>query len=501
MRKNILVLLIDGCRADRLGCYGYTRRDTSPIIDALAASAFKASRNYATSFCTIPSVVSAFTGVYPCVHRGAGTWSYYDGAFPFLTDILRRHGYQTFGVANNAAAMSPEWGFIRGYDRFYRVGREHNWFKESKEEQRGVRKPSAEVRLKRSLFAFVKRMAPTVSQQVVQQAQINWYEEKDRGGRRATDATLRALDERDPSKPFFGYVNLPDTHSPYLTIKEFARTWGRLEMTENLLKLNLNVNKFEEEGLDLTSDELESLQVMYDCCVRYSDHLVEEIVTGLKARGLFEDTAIVIMGDHGGNTWEKKRRFGAASFTYEEEIRVPMIIANGGIQGTTAALTTLIDLFPTLLEVSEVSERFEPCHGRSLFSATPGHQQVLIDYPAYPDWLKSMCVTTPSSLIRYGHTNRTMVTTEGSKLIWLDNGCHERYDLNADPREAKNLFAPDAEGLALIERLQDVYASLVGPVGRHLEIYDHADIGDQMQTLPPISIVNPGFDPGSVMEA
>ena len=160
MKKNILLLLLDGCRAPSLGCYGYDVRDTSPNIDSLAKTGVVAQRNYATSFCTMPSVVSMMTGLYPCVHKATATWGYYDGAYPFLTDILRENDYQTFGISNAIAAMSAEWGFIRGYDRYYRIGKGENWFKASKEEQRGVRKAAPGVSLKRKLYRSAKKISP-----------------------------------------------------------------------------------------------------------------------------------------------------------------------------------------------------------------------------------------------------------------------------------------------------------------------------------------------------
>src|SRR5438045_9745873 len=91
--KNILLILLDGCRADRLGCYGYTKRNTTPNIDALAKDGIVALNNYATSFCTMPSVISMMTGMYPSVHKATATWGYYDGKYPFLTDILQNHSY------------------------------------------------------------------------------------------------------------------------------------------------------------------------------------------------------------------------------------------------------------------------------------------------------------------------------------------------------------------------------------------------------------------------
>ena len=111
-RKNIMMVLLDGCRAKSVGCLGYRARETTPVIDRLAERGTVVERLYSTSNCTMPSVISMFTGVYPALHRATPTWGYYDGKYPYLPQILREHGYQTFFAANAIAAMSPEWGFI-----------------------------------------------------------------------------------------------------------------------------------------------------------------------------------------------------------------------------------------------------------------------------------------------------------------------------------------------------------------------------------------------------
>jgi arylsulfatase A-like enzyme len=58
VKKNVLFVIMDGCRASSLGCYGYTRRDTSPFVDSLADKGTVVDRFYAASNCTMPSVIT-----------------------------------------------------------------------------------------------------------------------------------------------------------------------------------------------------------------------------------------------------------------------------------------------------------------------------------------------------------------------------------------------------------------------------------------------------------
>src|SRR5262252_9489466 len=64
---NLVLITIDTCRADHLGCYGYARR-TSPTIDALANESVVFERCYSAFPQTTPSHCSIFTGLYPYEH-------------------------------------------------------------------------------------------------------------------------------------------------------------------------------------------------------------------------------------------------------------------------------------------------------------------------------------------------------------------------------------------------------------------------------------------------
>ena len=61
---NLLFILIDTLRADRLGAYGY-ERDTSPTIDALAADGVRFAQQLSQSSWTKCSMASLWTGLYP----------------------------------------------------------------------------------------------------------------------------------------------------------------------------------------------------------------------------------------------------------------------------------------------------------------------------------------------------------------------------------------------------------------------------------------------------
>src|SRR5262245_16296387 len=67
-RTNVVIVLIDTLRADRLGCYGHAR-PTSPRIDGLARESVLFQRACAPSPWTLPTVPSLMTSTLPCEHQ------------------------------------------------------------------------------------------------------------------------------------------------------------------------------------------------------------------------------------------------------------------------------------------------------------------------------------------------------------------------------------------------------------------------------------------------
>lgn len=486
---NVLMILLDGCRADRLGCYGYQKKSISKNIDRLANEGIIASNHYSTSNCTMPSVVSMMTGYYPSVHKASSTFAFYDGSFPYLTEILKGAGYFTFGISNNIVSMSPEWGFVRGYDKYYRIGKNQNWFKESKEEQRGVKKAPLKIRLKRMILKWIKVFTPFLAKAIEKRAQLNYYENNDMGGRKAVEALKTAIKDRDKSKPFFGFINLPDTHHPYFVPRSTSTEVSRNDISEDILTLNLNPNRFNFEDRKLSEQDKKTLSALYDECVKYSDELVGQILDNLKANQIMDNTYVIFCSDHGGMLCEKGVLFASTTYTYNQEVKVPFVIWGKDLpKKKITELTSAIDIFPTVLELCKVPVP-NNIHGKSILSDSPGHSEVLIDYPCYPQWAIDHIRGTDRIVIGLSSkVNRSMVTSEGFKLIWTSSSPPECYDLKDDNQEEKNIF--DEHGPLLVKRMKKTYQFYTGDEDPFL-YYNFNDIG---QNGSKIKLKNPSMN-------
>jgi arylsulfatase A-like enzyme len=114
---NILLVTVQGLRADRLGCYA-PGRTTTPAMDALAARGACFDRAYAASPSTVPSVASLLTGLYPPRHHlRDDVGGRLAGGVTTVAAALKRAGYRT-GAVIGTARLDSDRGIDAGFD-FY----------------------------------------------------------------------------------------------------------------------------------------------------------------------------------------------------------------------------------------------------------------------------------------------------------------------------------------------------------------------------------------------
>jgi len=117
-KVNVVFILIDMLRADRLSAYGYERR-TSPTMDALARRGIRFATVEAQSSWTKASMASMWTGLYP---ERTGVQRFMN-AVPqearMPAEIFRDAGYRTAGVWRNGWTAN-NFGFSQGFDLYIR---------------------------------------------------------------------------------------------------------------------------------------------------------------------------------------------------------------------------------------------------------------------------------------------------------------------------------------------------------------------------------------------
>lgn len=439
---NVVIVLIDTLRADRLGCYGYARA-TSPRIDALARESVLFEDASSAAPWTLPSVPSLLTSTLPCEHQILVDGNVLSPRQSTLAERLKRIGYATYSLYMNPYA-GPSTGMNRGFD--------------------------------------VSRLTT---------------ETGDTDGPRL-DEFLKSR----PPMPFFFYIHNTEPHNPYDVQDEFIAPFGavsidarrriwkacdvyrRLTRADFDRKLPLGTTDNSREqiaALRALDDFKPQIDVLYDACVRAADTHVGSMIDTLKSRGLWENTLFIVTADHGEALGEHGGWQHDQS-VYEELIHVPLIVRFPGDRhaGTRVQRGVgLIDVLPTVIDALG-QPRPEGVRGRSLLPLIRGEAWRAADEPVvYSMRINRKKYFQPWKAAR-GEYN--VVVRQGHwKLIYnVDTGGVELYDLAADPGEALDLSGRDTARVAKLRHTAEGFirecASLAAEQGGGESSIDDASL-------------------------
>lgn len=127
----------------------------------------------------------------------------------------------------------------------------------------------------------------------------------------------------------------------------------------------------------------------YRNALHYGDAALGELFHGLRMRGLEEKTLFVIFGDHGEAFGQHSGNFGHTLFIYDENVRVPYLIAAPGLlqdQIRVQRVASLIDTMPTILDLAGLPLP-HAIQGSSLLHPVPRMALFFTDYSLH--WLGS----------------------------------------------------------------------------------------------------------------
>jgi arylsulfatase A-like enzyme len=305
VRPNLVVILVDDMGYSDIGCYG--SEIPTPNLDSLAAEGVRFSQFYNAGRCC-PTRASLLTGLYP--HQaGVGYMTEnrglpgYEGKLNercvTIAELLRPAGYFTamagkWHVGQNQGVVPWERGFDRSLNAaaggFYFPG-------------------SAKTRLFLNGEAL-KSDDPRLPR--------DWYSTD-----LWTEFGLRFVDEAlAERKPFFLYLAHNAPHFPLQAPEEsIAPFRGRYQAGWDVLRSERQARQIASGLIDpawtmaprpeevaawdsLTKEEkdrFDSLMAVYAAVVHRMDKAVGDLVNGLKARGVYENTLILFLSDNGGN--------------------------------------------------------------------------------------------------------------------------------------------------------------------------------------------------------
>jgi arylsulfatase A-like enzyme len=397
-RHDVLLIVLDTLRRDRVGAYG--RPDTTPSLDrwALEATVFTRARSVAPW--TVPAHASLFTGRTVARH-GAHGGSFESGVdyyalsagTPTLAARLRDAGYATFGIAANRGYLNEASGLAQGFDA---------WICE------GLRRASD---------------APLYA---------------DAG--RVTDMALEVL--RAPrERPLFLFLNYIDVHAPFVLREEYLAHPERVdrELLPGTPEFERQSLALMAEGEPLTPEVVATWSEAYDAALRYLDHELGRLLDRLPELGFGADDWVVVLSDHGEFFGEHELVFHSKGL-YDEVLAIPLLVrAPGFAPGRDDRPVQTHDVPRWILDGLGLARLPE--------MAETGALQVSELYYSRPKELR-----VPALRARFNRIQRAFVRGN-EKLLLGEDGARELYDLAADPGEARPLSAAGwAQDLELLAR-------------------------------------------------
>jgi arylsulfatase A-like enzyme len=432
---NVVLITLDTVRADHLSVYGY-QRDTTPHLRDFSREATVYTQAIAASDITLSSHASIFTGLYPSWHGAFVVPSDHPYGRPLssqsltLAEMLRSNGYRTEAVAANQGYLQPSIGVIRGFE---------------------VKDVHGPARLCSSHpTPYLREGARRVLSLLMD---TNAF---DALTLRATDVNQRALaviEEAQHAGPFFLFINYMDAHMPYVPPAPFN---DRFEGRDLHFKPYADHTRLTDDvdygKRHVNATERKHLVSQYDGGIAYIDSEIGNFVARLRELGLYENTLIIITGDHGEAFGERDIIQHSRGSAYQDQVHVPLLIKYPGQHEArrSDALVSHVDLMPTVLDLAGYAVP-PGLQGRSLRSPrTDGSDAVYAEARA-----AGALSTSP----RFKGVRRAMFVGSWKLIAWTE-GLPELYDLAADPGETRNLYrADDPHAKALADRLSAWVAS------------------------------------------
>jgi len=320
---NILLCAVDALRADYLRLYNPDADADTPNLELLANESILFYNTFSQASWTKPSFGTIFTGVYPTTHGANSKTASLSPNVETLAELLQQNGYFTKGFSNNPN-MTRVFGMHRGFSDYVEL-----------KPERLFAAPESAVHL--SMYGLLRKAFMTIEGRLRggKLRVTDYYQPAES----VTDTALSWLDSEDAMRnmPFYMYLHYMDTHDPFMDHNDPGVGYARARME------NPDPARYKEKMRNAYISEIE-----------YLDESLGVLIEGLKKRGIYDNTAIVFLADHGEEFFDHGGWWHGMTL-YEEMLRVPLLIKMPrGMQGGTVnqSLVRLVDVAPTILQLA-----------------------------------------------------------------------------------------------------------------------------------------------------
>ncbi|MHC4364044.1 MAG: arylsulfatase [Planctomycetota bacterium] len=425
-RPNILYLMTDQQRGDCMGCAGNSVIRT-PNLDAIGKEGVVFANAYTSTPSCTPARSALLTGLSPW-HHGMLGYGRVARRYDFeLGYALREAGYYTFAIGKMhwhpernfhglhgallyEARRAETPGFVSDY---------HKWFKEQAPGLDAYATGLGSNDYRARVYALAEELHPTY-----------WT------GRMA----VNFIERYERRQPFLLKVSFHRPHSPYDPPRRFMEMYCEDDMPEPYIggwtekfAAHEEPTKFNLWHGDLGLEQVRRSRRGYYGAVSFVDEQIGHIVAALKKRGMYDNTLVVFLSDHGDmlgdhHHWRK-------TYAYEGSAKIPMLLRWPKGMGQEEARGTAIsepvelrDILPTFLDAAgeEIPERLD---GMSLLRLVRPQEK---RWRRFIDLEHDVC---------YSVENHWNALTDGEyKYIYhAYDGGEQLFNLKEDPGEIRDL--------------------------------------------------------------
>lgn len=459
-RPDIVLLVLDTQRADRLSCYGYGQ-ETTPHLDAFAADATRFRHAFSPAQWTVPSHTSLFTGLYPSVHGTQQSFSVVPDGLPLLAERLGDAGYYTAAFCNNPLVGVVNNGLRRGFYSFLNYS---GWLTSRPNQAGRPRTLFGRYRqlFKRMLggvlhqmqdafarsdalldFAFTPLMVP------LWQTALSF---KGNTAKSLNDAARLLINRKETlrNQPIFSFINLMGTHMPFHPprpyIERFAPEVLRDKSAQRYLK-RFNGDVFgwlAPLSSPLAEEHKSILDGMYDAEVAAQDEQLGLFFDKLRSSGALNHTLVMVVADHGEHLGEK-HLLGHSVSLYNVLTHVPLIVRDpSGALARNQVVEQNVStrrIFQTALTAAGLATEAEASYALHHLGANDPDKGVVFAEAQTAQNVLNLMIKHKPDLVRQHRVDqkRCAVWRDQYKLIQTGPDGIELYNFVADPRETTNL--------------------------------------------------------------
>lgn len=316
MKPNIILIVIDAVRQDVLALYGGSVK--TPELEKFAEDSVAYKNAITVNASSLSSHASLFTGMYPSEHKVIEQGrilnsedeildrlerQYHDFSGELIPTMLRKEGYHTYGISNNIF-VSNFVGFNKGFDWFCFLPTLPKYIND---EYREAWKLGSSISQIAKELIRQGRIGDIPKFKKLKEKVDNYRNAVgypvDKGAGMMNNIVMNSHFEQ----PFFLFLNYMEAHNPYKNEKH-------VEIDDQYY----GVKK-------LNKERVEQLRKDYEEEIAYLDKKLGEIIDSLKLNGLYDNSLIIILGDH-GQAFNEHEHMYHGIYLYNELIRIPLII-------------------------------------------------------------------------------------------------------------------------------------------------------------------------------